>query len=110
MGTFTFDIIIIDLFYTEALLAMCQYFDRPCIGVVSSDFANYLELMVDIMVPSACLPYDLHQTDYLDFWQRLHYTQSCLERRQRTIDGHYMLQLKLVHKFFSGRIKGTFYQ
>lgn len=109
LDEFSFDVIVIDVFYTESLLALCHYFSRPCIGIVSSDFANYLEHIVDMMVPSACLPYDLHKTEYLDFWRRLHYTQSCIERRQQTIDGHYALQQQLIQKFLTGRFKGRFY-
>lgn len=104
-----FNIIVVDMFYTDALLFVCHYFKRPCIGVVSSDFANYMGSTMDMMVPGACLPYNPHQTTKPDFWERLQHTQSCMNRRKRILDGHYTLQQDLVAKLLTGQSKGTNY-
>lgn len=98
---FDYDIIIVDLFYSEALLALGYYFGAPVIGFVNTDFANYMEQIQDMMVPAACLPYDLENYDEnLGYCQRLNNVKSCIGRRQSFIENHYGKQEKLIKKHF----------
>lgn len=99
---FDYDLIIVDLFYTEALLALGYHFRTPVIGIVSTDFGNYMEKVQDIMVPAACLPYDLENFDMnLGFWQRLNNVKQCLSRRNAFIEEHYGQQERIIKKHFT---------
>lgn len=99
---FDYDLIIVDLFYTEALLALGYHFRTPVIGIVSTDFGNYMEKIQDIMVPAACLPYDLENFDMnLGFWQRLNNVKQCLSRRNAFIEEHYGNQERIIKKHFT---------
>ncbi|XP_046811242.1 UDP-glycosyltransferase UGT4 [Lucilia cuprina] len=102
---FDYDMIIVDLFYSEALLALGHYFSVPVIGVVNADFANYMEQIQDVMIPSACLPYDLKNYDRnLGYWQRLANIKSCLARRESFVYDHYGRQEKVIKKHFKASI------
>ncbi|KAI8127596.1 hypothetical protein FF38_03168 [Lucilia cuprina] len=102
---FDYDMIIVDLFYSEALLALGHYFSVPVIGVVNTDFANYMEQIQDVMIPSACLPYDLKNYDRnLGYWQRLANIKSCLARRESFVYDHYGRQEKVIKKHFKASI------
>lgn len=104
---FDYDLIIVDVFYSEALLALGYYFRTPVIGVVSTDFANYMDQVQENLVPSACLPYSLEKYDKnIGFWQRLSNVQTCLRRRKEFVKHHYGNQEKIVKKHFK-LIKGT---
>ncbi|XP_073846741.1 UDP-glycosyltransferase family 317 member A1 [Musca autumnalis] len=97
---FDYDLIIVDLFYTEALLALGYYFRTPVVGIVSTDFANYMQRVQEIMVPAACLPYDLENYDIsTGFWQRLNNIRQCKSRREAFIADHYGNQEKVIKKY-----------
>ncbi|XP_061389084.1 UDP-glycosyltransferase UGT4 [Musca vetustissima] len=97
---FDYDLIIVDLFYTEALLALGYYFRTPVVGIVSTDFANYMERVQEIMVPAACLPYDLENYDTsIGFWQRLTNIKQCKRQREAFISEHYARQEKIMQKY-----------
>uniref|UniRef100_T1PGY1 UDP-glucoronosyl and UDP-glucosyl transferase n=1 Tax=Musca domestica TaxID=7370 RepID=T1PGY1_MUSDO len=97
---FDYDLIIVDMFYTEALLALGYYFRTPVVGIVSSDFANYMERVQEIVVPSACLPYNLENYDTsIGFWQRLDNIKQCRRRRDAFISEHYAKQEQVIRKY-----------
>lgn len=97
---FDYDLIIVDLFYTEALLSLGYYFRTPVVGIVSSDFANYMERVQEIVVPSACLPYNLENYDTsIGFWQRLDNIKQCRRRRDAFISEHYAKQEQVIRKY-----------
>lgn len=99
---FDYDLIVVDIFYTEALLALGYYFTCPVVGVVNTDFANYMQQVQEIMVPSPCLPYNLENYDKnLDYFQRLNNINLCLERRNSLINDHYGNQEKIIKKYFN---------
>lgn len=98
---FDYDLIIVDLFYTEALLALGYYSTCPIVGVLNTDFANYMQQVQEIMVPAACLPYNLENYDQnLGYWQRLSNIELCLARRNSFIYDHYANQEKIIKKYF----------
>lgn len=98
---FDYDLIIVDVFFTEALLALAYQFSVPVIGLVSTDFANYMEQIQDMMVPAACLPYELSSYDTdLNFWQRSNNIRSCMDRRESFIHDHYRQQEQVIKKHF----------
>lgn len=98
---FDYDLIIVDIFYSEALLALGYYFRTPVIGVVSTDFANYMDQVQENLVPSACLPYTLEKYDNnIGFWQRLSNIQTCLKRRAEFVKYHYGNQEKIIKQHF----------
>ncbi|XP_013098056.2 UDP-glycosyltransferase UGT4 [Stomoxys calcitrans] len=98
---FDYDLIIVDMFYTESLLAMGYYFRTPIVAIVSKDFSDYMELVQEMLVPTACLPYDLENYDAnLGFWQRLNNVKQCVNRRNSFIEDHYGSQEKIIKKHF----------
>ncbi|KAM7344735.1 UDP-glycosyltransferase family 317 member A1 [Cochliomyia hominivorax] len=104
---FDYDMIIVDLFYSEALMALGYYFSVPVVAVLNTDFNNYMQQVQDMMVPSACLPYNLENYEpNLGFWQRLSNIQTCLDRRQSFISDHYNKQEKIIEKHFK-HMKGS---
>ncbi|XP_075168037.1 UDP-glycosyltransferase family 317 member A1 [Haematobia irritans] len=99
---FDYDLIVVDLFYTEALLALGYYFRTPVAAIVSKDFAEYMEIVQEMMVPAACFPYDLENYDVnLGFWQRLNNIKQCVNRRHSFREDHYGRQEKLIKKHFT---------
>lgn len=103
---FDYDMIIVDLFYSEALLALGYYFSVPVVAVLNTDFNNYMQQVQEMMIPSACLPYDLENYDQnLGYWQRLANIQNCLSQRQSFISDHYGKQEKIIQKHFK-QLKG----
>uniref|UniRef100_A0A1B0BT17 UDP-glycosyltransferases domain-containing protein n=1 Tax=Glossina palpalis gambiensis TaxID=67801 RepID=A0A1B0BT17_9MUSC len=98
---FNYDIIIVDLFYTESLMAIGSFFDVPTIGIISSDFLNYMDDIQDNTVPAACLPYPWkHLNKNFGFWQRLNIYQ-CFSKRETLRRKHYAKQEKLIKKYFN---------
>lgn len=98
---FDYDLIIVDMFYSEALLALGYYFRAPVIGIVSTDFAQYMQKVQENIVPMACLPYDVANYDSnVGFWQRLDNIKQCLSRRNNFIEHHYGNQEKVMAKHF----------
>lgn len=98
---FDYDLIIVDLFYTEALLALGYYFTCPIVGVLNTDYADYMQQVQEMMVPAACLPYNLENYDHnLGYWQRLSNIKLCLARRNSFIYDHYANQEKIIKKYF----------
>lgn len=103
---FDYDLIIVDLFYTEALLALGYYYGVPVVAMLNTDFANYMEQIQELMVPAACLPYELENYDkHLGYWQRLANIKSCFDRRQSFISDHYGQQEQVINKHFQPKGK-----
>uniref|UniRef100_A0A1B0A7H7 UDP-glycosyltransferases domain-containing protein n=1 Tax=Glossina pallidipes TaxID=7398 RepID=A0A1B0A7H7_GLOPL len=99
---FNYDVIIVDLFYTESLMAIGSFFDVPTIGVINSDFLNYMDNIQDNTVPAACLPYPWkHLNKNIGFWQRLNNIRQCLSKREKLSREHYTKQEKLIKKYFN---------
>ncbi|XP_055858572.1 UDP-glycosyltransferase UGT5 [Episyrphus balteatus] len=104
---FKYDLIIVDLFHTEALFMIGQIFEVPVIALASSNFENYMTSLVESAVPSACSPID-YETYSQDksFSQRVSNIFECTERRsQRHKD--LISQDEVAKKHFSGLGRGT---
>lgn len=98
---FDFDVIIIDYFYTEALLSLGYKHNKPTIAIVSTDFGNYMEAVQEAIVPTACSPIDFdHFTPGLGFADRLANIRECMGRRKQFHNEHYAAQDQLIHKYF----------
>ncbi|XP_062133016.1 UDP-glycosyltransferase UGT5 [Drosophila sulfurigaster albostrigata] len=98
---FNFDVIIVDLFYTEALLALGQKHNKPTIGIVSTDFGSYMNAVQESLVPAACSPIDFEQyTADIGFSTRLGNIRDCIARRKRSHKDHYEAQDQLITKHF----------
>lgn len=98
---FDFDLILVDYFYTEALLALGLIHQRPVMGIVSTDFGNYMEAVQEALVPAACSPIDSElDLAQLGFSERLGNIRACISRRKQFARDHYGAQEKLVAKFF----------
>lgn len=98
---FHYDLIIVDLFHTEALFMLGEIFQTPVIGISSSNFENYMTALVDAAVPSACSPIDFETyTRDASFGQRISNILECTERRsQRRND--LIAQEIVATKYFS---------
>ncbi|KAH8299349.1 hypothetical protein KR044_000551 [Drosophila immigrans] len=98
---FDFDVIIVDLFYTEALLALGQKHNKPTIGIVSTDFGSYMDAVQESLVPASCSPIDFERyTADIGFGTRLSNIRDCIARRKRFHKDHYAAQDKLISKHF----------
>ncbi|KAH8252977.1 hypothetical protein KR032_002903, partial [Drosophila birchii] len=101
---FDFDVILVDYFYTEALLALGLIHQRPVVGIISTDFGNYMDAVQEALVPAACSPagseLDLPQ---LGFSERLGNIRDCISRRKQFAKDHYGAQEQLVVKYFKQR-------
>ncbi|XP_016953673.1 UDP-glycosyltransferase UGT5 [Drosophila biarmipes] len=98
---FDFDVILVDYFYTEALLALGALHQRPVVGIISTDFGNYMDAVQESLVPAACTPIDSERDlPQLGFSERLGNIRECLSRRKRFIEDHYGGQEQLVAKYF----------
>ncbi|XP_030560406.1 UDP-glucuronosyltransferase 1-7C isoform X1 [Drosophila novamexicana] len=98
---FDFDVIIVDYFYTEALLALGYKHNKPTIGIVSTDFGNYMNAVQEALVPVACSPIDFEAyTPELGFAARLANIRECISRRKQFHKEHYAAQEKLIRKHF----------
>ncbi|KAH8371589.1 hypothetical protein KR093_008138 [Drosophila rubida] len=98
---FNFDVIIVDLFYTEALLALGQKHNKPIIGIISTDFGSYMDAVQESLVPSACSPIDFEQyAADIGFTTRLGNIRECIARRKRFHKDHYTAQDQLIRKHF----------
>ncbi|KAH8410897.1 hypothetical protein KR222_007167, partial [Zaprionus bogoriensis] len=98
---FDYDVIILDYFYTEALLSLGHRHNRPTIAIVSTDFGNYMEAVQESLVPAACAPIDFaRQETELGFWARLANIRECMARRKQFHNEHYAAQEQLIRKHF----------
>ncbi|XP_052841102.1 UDP-glycosyltransferase UGT5 isoform X1 [Drosophila gunungcola] len=98
---FDFDVILMDYFYTEALLALGALHQRPVIGIISTDFGSYMDAVQEALVPAACSPIDFDQgLVQLGFSERLGNIRECIDRRKRFTKDHYGGQEQLVAKYF----------
>ncbi|KAH8347852.1 hypothetical protein KR084_001818, partial [Drosophila pseudotakahashii] len=97
---FDFDVILVDYFYTEALLALGALHQRPVVGIISTDFGNYMDAVEEALVPAACTPIDFERDLGLGFFERLGNIRECIGRRKRFIKDHYGGQEQLVAKYF----------
>lgn len=98
---FDFDVIIVDFFYTEALLALGYKHNKPTIGIVSTDFGNYMDAVQESLVPAACSPIDFEQyTSDIGISNRLGNIRDCISRRKRFQKDHYTAQDQLIRKHF----------
>ncbi|XP_034653466.1 UDP-glucuronosyltransferase 2A3 [Drosophila subobscura] len=103
---FDFDVIILDYFYTEALLALGHFHQKPIVGIVSTDFGNYMEAVQESMVPAACSPIEFdHYIPTLGFSARLGNIRECIARRKRFAKDHFGAQEQLIAKHF--KLKST---
>ncbi|XP_055918804.1 UDP-glycosyltransferase UGT5 [Eupeodes corollae] len=81
---FPYDLIVVDLFHTEALLMIGEVFDVPVVAFASSNFQNYMTALMDSAVPSACSPIDFESfTQDATFTQRISNIFECRERRNQ---------------------------
>ncbi|XP_017054105.1 UDP-glycosyltransferase UGT5 [Drosophila ficusphila] len=98
---FDFDVILVDYFYTEALLALGALHQRPVIGIISTDFASYMDAVHETLVPAACSPIDFNSDfSQLGFSERLGNIRECIARRKQFTKNHYGSQEQLVAKYF----------
>ncbi|KAH8275230.1 hypothetical protein KR026_002702, partial [Drosophila bipectinata] len=98
---FDFDVILVDYFYTEALLALGLLHQRPVVGIISTDFGGYMDAVQEALVPSACAPIDFeNDVPQLGFSERLGYIRRCITRRKQFDKDHYGAQKQLVAKHF----------
>lgn len=98
---FDYDVIIVDYFYTEALLSLGYKHNKPTIAIVSSDFGNYMQNVQESLVPAACSPIDFdHFTPELGFTDRLANIRDCMGRRKQFHNEHYASQEQLINKYF----------
>ncbi|XP_053965219.1 UDP-glycosyltransferase UGT4 [Anastrepha ludens] len=99
---FDYDLVIVDLFYTEALLAVGHFYGKPTIGIVSTNFENYMQRVLEQMVPTACSPndYETYQPE-LGYWQRLTVIRNCLSRRKQFVKANWGAQEQLIRKHFA---------
>lgn len=106
---FDFDLIIVDYFYTEALLSLGYKHNKPTIAIVSSDFANYMQNVQESVVPAACSPIDFDQfTPELGFTERLANIRDCMGRRKQFHNEHYTAQEQLINKYFKCKYSSDF--
>ncbi|XP_039229238.1 UDP-glycosyltransferase UGT5 isoform X1 [Drosophila yakuba] len=98
---FDFDVILVDYFYTEALLALGALHQRPVVGIISTDFGNYMDAVQEALVPAACSPIDFERDQpQMGFSERLGNIRTCIARRKQFIKDHYGGQEQLVTKYF----------
>ncbi|EDW01660.1 GH20333 [Drosophila grimshawi] len=98
---FDFDVIIVDYFYTEALLALGYKHNKPTIGIVSTDFGNYMDDVQESLVPVACSPINFEDyTPELGFLTRLSGIRECMSRRKQFRKEHHAAQDELIRKHF----------
>ncbi|XP_067630722.1 UDP-glycosyltransferase UGT4 isoform X2 [Eurosta solidaginis] len=96
---FDYDLVIVDLFYTEALLAVGHFYNKPTIGIVSTNFENYMEHVLEQIVPVACSPNDyVHYEREMSYWARLGTVRSCLSRRKQFVKSNWGAQEQLIRK------------
>ncbi|KAH8290299.1 hypothetical protein KR054_001674 [Drosophila jambulina] len=101
---FDFDVILVDYFYTEALLALGLIHQRPVVGIISTDFGNYMDAVQEALVPAACSPIDSElDLPQLGFSERLGNIRECISRRKQFAKDHYGAQEQLVVKYFKQR-------
>lgn len=106
---FDFDLIIVDYFYTEALLSLGYKHNKPTIPIVSSDFGNYMQNVQESLVPAACSPIDFDQfTPDLGFTDRLANIRDCMGRRKQFHNEHYAAQEQLINKYFKCKYSSDF--
>ncbi|KAH8269499.1 hypothetical protein KR018_004364, partial [Drosophila ironensis] len=99
---FDFDVIVVDYFYTEALLALGLLHQRPVVGIVSTDFGGYMEAVQDALVPNACSPIDFdNEAPQLGYSERLQRLRGLHKSSQQFIKDHYGAQEQLVTKHFN---------
>lgn len=81
---FPYDLLIVDLFHTEALLMVGEIFKIPVVALTTSNFENYMTSLVDTAVPSACSPNDFEvYTQGASIFQRVGNIFDCIERRNQ---------------------------
>ncbi|XP_023162759.2 UDP-glucuronosyltransferase isoform X2 [Drosophila hydei] len=98
---FEYDLIIVDYFYTEALLALGYKHNKPTIGIISTDFGNYMNAVQEALLPVACSPIDYETyTKDLGFAARLGNIRECMARRKQFYNEHYAAQDKIIRKHF----------
>ncbi|EDW74351.2 uncharacterized protein Dwil_GK21429 [Drosophila willistoni] len=98
---FDYDLIIVDYFYSEALLALGFMQQKPVMGIVSSDFGQYMEAVQESLVPTGCSPIDFENySPHWDFLERLGNIRECIARRKDFEREHYGAQEKLIEKHF----------
>lgn len=107
---FDFDVIIIDYFYTEALLSLGYKHNKPTIAIVSTDFGNYMQAVQEAIVPVACSPIDFdHFTSELGFTDRLANIRECMGRRKQFHNEHYAAQDQLINKYFKRKFSKIYF-
>ncbi|XP_011196701.1 UDP-glycosyltransferase UGT5 isoform X2 [Zeugodacus cucurbitae] len=102
INEFDYDLIIVDLFYTEALLAVGHFYGKPTIGLLSTNFENYMDRVLEQMVPTTCSPicYENYQPD-AGFWKRLGVIRNCLSRRNQFTKDNWGAQESVIRKHFA---------
>lgn len=101
---FDYDLIIVDYFYTEALLALGYKYNKPTIGVISTDFGNYMNAVQEALLPVACSPIDYEAyTKDLGFSARLSNIRECMSRRKQFYNEHYTAQEQIIRKHFKSK-------
>ncbi|CAD7013699.1 unnamed protein product [Ceratitis capitata] len=102
VNEFDYDLIIVDLFYTESLLAVGHFYGKPTIGIVSTNFENYMQHVLEQMVPVACSPndYETYQPA-AGYWQRLGAVRGCVSRRKQFVKANWGAQETLLRRHFA---------
>ncbi|XP_017470897.1 PREDICTED: UDP-glucuronosyltransferase 3A2 [Rhagoletis zephyria] len=99
---FDYDLVIVDLFYTESLLAVGHFYNKPTVAIVSTNFESYMQHVLEQMVPAACSPndYETYQPA-MGYWQRLSAIRGCLSRRKQFAKSNWGAQEQLIRKHFA---------
>nr|XP_036223632.1 UDP-glycosyltransferase UGT5 isoform X1 [Bactrocera oleae] len=107
VNEFDYDLIIVDLFYTEALLAVGHFYNKPTIAILNTNFENYMDRVLEQMVPAACSPicYEAYKPE-AGYWNRLGVIRYCLSRRKQFIKDNWGAQESVIRKHFS-QFKGV---
>lgn len=102
INEFDYDLVIVDLFYTEALLAVGHFYGKPTIGILNTNFENYMDRVLEQMVPTACSPlcYENYQPE-AGYWKRLGVILNCLSRRKQFIKDNWAAQESVIRKHFA---------
>ncbi|XP_037941193.1 UDP-glycosyltransferase UGT4-like [Teleopsis dalmanni] len=99
---FDYDVIVVDLFYTDSLLAFAYAYNKPVVGIVSSNFENYMQHVLEYVMPVACSPIDFETYEKnIGYWQRLSNTRSCLSRKNLFSKNNISPQQELIKKHFT---------
>ncbi|XP_039969322.1 UDP-glycosyltransferase UGT5 isoform X2 [Bactrocera tryoni] len=107
VNEFDYDLIIVDLFYTEALLAVGHFFDKPTIGILNTNFESYMDRVLEQMVPAACSPisYETYKPE-AGYWNRLGVIRNCMSRRKQFITDNWGAQESVMRNHFA-QFKGV---